>query len=327
MRIAFFAKSHKHSGITAHMERAMGALGHTVLRINRRKVERLVGKRLAWWWIRRRLAAFRPDVVLVFTFDLPAARLAELRSVARTATFFDDCPEVLSQRIHDAARASDVFFITNRGQIELYEREVGVTPAYVTGGCDPVDHFRVPPDPRFASEVAFIGKGNPGGGRVELMRTLAQHFDLKLYGAGWEQWGLEPAARDVYPAEYRAICNSAKVVIGIDLRDDVDLYFSNRTWISLGCGAFLATRYVPNLEEVLSAGEQCVWFKDPDDAVRVIREWLGREEDRARVAAAGHAHAHANYSYARMIERMLAHPALASAPAAAPADAGGQTPT
>ena len=34
------------------------------------------------------------------------------------------------------------------------------------------------------------------------------------------------------------------------LRDDVELYFSNRTWLTLGCGGFLLTRYVPSLEEL-----------------------------------------------------------------------------
>ena len=120
MRIAFFAKRHKRSGITLHIERALRSLGHEVLRVNRRRIERMVGRRLAWWAIRKRLEAFRPDVVLVFTFDLPAHRMQELRELAKTATFFDDCPPQLDQRIQDAVAASDAFFIPSRGQIEQY---------------------------------------------------------------------------------------------------------------------------------------------------------------------------------------------------------------
>ncbi|MGE0707457.1 MAG: glycosyltransferase [Planctomycetota bacterium] len=310
MRVVFFAKAHKRSGITTHMERGLHQLGHEVLRVNRRRLERLAGKRLAWWAIRRRIAAFRPDVILVFTFDLGADRLQELRSLARTATFFDDCPQQLDVRVRDAVAASDAFFITSRGQIAQYEQELGVTPAYVTGGCDPVDHFRVPPQPEFESDVAFIGQADARGGRVEVLQALAERCDVKVYGRGWAEVGLPPARQDVYPEQYRVICNSARVVIGNDLRQDVELYFSNRTWLSLGCGAFLATRYVPALEELLPHGERCVHFRSPEDAVRVVEEWLARPEDRARVAAAGHAFAHEQYSYARMLERMLAHPAL-----------------
>jgi hypothetical protein len=310
VRVVFFAKRHKRSGITLHMERGLRSMGHEVLRINRRRIERMVGRRLAWWAIRKRIAAFRPDVVLVFTFDLPAHRLQELRSVAKTATFFDDCPPELDIRVRDAVKASDAFFITSRGQIADYEAALGITPAYVTGGCDSVDHFRVPADPEFVSDVAFIGQADARGGRVEALQALSEHFEVKVYGRGWDAVGLPPARENVYPEQYRTICNSARVILGNDLRQDVDLYFSNRTWMSLGCGAFLCTRYVPNLEELLPHGERCVHFRSPEDAVEVVREWLGRDEDRARVAASGHAFAHEHYSYKRMLERMLAHPAL-----------------
>lgn len=322
MRVVFFAKRHKRSGITLHMERALESLGHEVLRINRRRLERLVGRKLAWWVLQRQIRKFRPDVVLVFTFDLPPHKLQSLRAIAKTATFFDDCPFELSDRVKAAAAASDAFFITSRGQIAQYEQELGLTPAYVTGGCDPIDHFRVPPNPEFVSDVAFIGQADERGGRVAVMKALAERFDVKVYGRGWSEVGLPAARENVFPPQYREICNSARVVIGNDLRQDVDLYFSNRTWLSLGCGAFLATRYVPNLEELLPDGELCVHFRDPEDAVRVVGEWLARPAaEREAVAAAGHAYAHREYSYARMLERMLAHPALQPVEPVEPAEA------
>jgi len=310
MRIVFFAKQHRRTGHTGQMERAMRELGHDVLRVDRRRWERLMGRRAAWALIRRRVLAFRPDLVLVFSFDLPAERVEELRAVAKTATFFDDCPRELSPRIRAAARASDVFFMTNRGQIPLYEQEVGITPAYVAGGCDPTDHHPVAPVARYVSDVAFIGKPNPMGGRVELMRLLAKHYDTKLYGPGWREAGFQPTRDDVYPKQYREICSSARVMIGIDLRDDVDLYFSNRTWITLGCRGFLLTRHVPNLEEILSEGEHCAFFRSPEDAVQQVARYLADDAARRRIAAAGHRYAHEHYSYPRMLERMLAHPGL-----------------
>jgi Glycosyl transferases group 1 len=316
MRIVFFAKRHKRSGITGHMQRALESSGHEVLRINRKKVERLVGKRLAWWHIRRKIERFRPDVVLVFTFDLPAAKLQELRAHTRTATFFDDCPPELDDRVKGAVAASDAFFITNRGQIELYRAETGAEVAYVTGGCDPVDHVRVPPQPDYVSDVAFIGKADPRGERIPVLEELAKHFDVKVYGPQWrEVANMEPARDDIYPEQYPIVCNSARVVIGCDLRHDVDIYFSNRTWLSLGCGAFLCTRYVPNLEEVLTDGEHCAFWRSPEHAVEVVGRYLADDDARARIAQAGFEYAHKEYSYARMLERMLAHPALQPADA------------
>lgn len=310
MRIVFFAKQHKRTGHTGQMERAMRSLGHDVLRVDRRRYERLMGRRAAWALIRRRVLAFRPDLVLVFSFDLPAEHLQELRSVAKTASFFDDCPRELSPRIVAAARASDVWFMTNRGQIPLYQREVGITPVPALGACDPTDHHPVEPVARYASDVAFIGKPNPTGGRVELMRLLAKHHDLKVYGPGWREAGFQPTLDDVYPRQYREICSSARIMLGIDLRDDVDLYFSNRTWITLGCRGFLLTRHVPNLEEILTDGEHCAFFTSPEHALEQVARYLADEPARRRIAEAGYRYAHEHYSYPRMLERMLAHPGL-----------------
>lgn len=324
MRIVFFAKAHSRTGNTRHLIRGLEQAGHTVLHVNRRRAERLAGERLAWWWIARRVRTFAPDLVFVYSFDLPPERLLEYRAAGvRTAVFFDDCPHELDERLARQARAADVFCITNRGQIPLYQQQLGVTPIHVAGGCDPVDHFRVPPEPRFACDVTYIGKADTRGERIPVLQALARRFDVRVHGPGpWREHGLQRGLPDVYPPQYRAICNSARVVIGCDLRADVDLYFSNRTWLSLGCGAFLATRYVPNLEETLTEGEHCVFFRSPEDAVEVVGRYLADDPARARIAAAGHAFAHERYTYRHMMERMLAHPAFGS-PAPAPAPAAG----
>ncbi len=310
MRVVFFGKSKKRTGNTLHIQRGMEELGHEVLRVNLRRYERLTGKKLAWWHIRRKIDAFKPEVALVYSFDLSPEKLQELRDAGiKTATYFDDCPEgEFAPKIHKACAASDVFFVSNRGQLDRYRDECGANPAYVTGACDPTDHFRVPFNPKFASDVAYIGKADTIGDRIPVMKALSKAFDVKVYGAYWRDFGLEPARDVVYPEQYREICNSAKIVIGADLRQDVDLYFSNRTWLSLGCGAFLCTRYIPNVEEILTEGEHCVFYRSVEDAVDVVGRYLPLEEERQRIAAKGHEYAHAEYSYARMLERVLSHP-------------------
>ena len=95
-------------------------------------------------------------------------------------------------------------------------------------------------------------------------------------------------------------------MLGCDLRDDVELYFSNRTWITLGCGGFLCTRYVPKLEEMLQDGEstsrRIARSKPPP------RSWPNTSPTSrfaARVQAEGHRYAHERFSYEKMIEGML----------------------
>jgi spore maturation protein CgeB len=305
MRIVFFAKRHKRSGITLHMRRGMENGGHQVLAINTHRADRLLGETLGKKLTLFRARRFRPDLVLVFTFDADPDVLDALRREgAKVSTFFDDCPLQLDERILRMGRASDVFFINNRGQVPLYAQN-GIRAAFATGGTDPVDHVRVPAEERFAADVSFIGKADERGGRVALVKELSKRFAVKVYGQGWRKFGLEPTRDDVFPEQYRAICASSKVMLGIDLRDDVELYFSNRTWITLGCGGFLCTRHVPCLEEILRDGEHLATYRTVDEAPGVIERWLRDDDKRRRVQEQGFRYAHEQYSYEKMIGRML----------------------
>lgn len=311
MKIAFFAKSHKRSGITTHIARALRGLGHETVWINRHRSKRFLGKKLSRWWIHKRVERFKPDLILIFTRDIELGMLKELAPKIPTAQFYDDCNIPLRDEVVEYGRTVGHFFITARGQVEDY-RARGVEPVtYVTGGCDATDHYRVPAADEFRSEVAFIGSPGPEGSlqqqdRVALMTRLAEAFDLKVYGRGWDKHGITVARDSVFPPQYRTICNSAKVMIGLDSFADVDLYFSNRTWITLGCGGLLATRYVPNLEEILQDGRELVWWNDPEECVAKVRELLDDPDRAERIRQAGHAYAHKEYSYTRMCERMLA---------------------
>src|SRR4051812_36335061 len=105
MRVVFFAKRHKRSGITLHMRRALETAGHEVLAINKHRAERLLGETLGTKLTLARARLFRPDAVLVFTFDCDPGTMEALRAGgARVGTFFDDCPLELDERILRAGR-------------------------------------------------------------------------------------------------------------------------------------------------------------------------------------------------------------------------------
>src|SRR5271170_4926229 len=136
------------------MRRGMERAGHSVLAINKHRAERLLGETLGRKLTLARARRFRPDIVLVFTFDADPEVLDALRAEgARVATFFDDCPLELDERILRMGRASDVFFINNRGQVPLYAGK-GIRAAFATGGTDPVDHVRAAASERFAADVS-----------------------------------------------------------------------------------------------------------------------------------------------------------------------------
>ena len=95
-------------------------------------------------------------------------------------------------------------------------------------------------------------------------------------------------------------------MLGWNIDPTVDLYFSNRTWYTLGCGGFLLTAYTPNLEELFGRGKELDWFESFEECCEKIEYYLGHDEERRKIAAAGYQLAHREYSYDKMVERIIA---------------------
>jgi spore maturation protein CgeB len=91
-----------------------------------------------------------------------------------------------------------------------------------------------------------------------------------------------------------------------------ELYFSNRTWITLGCGGFLCTRYVPKLEEILQDGVHLANYRTIEEAPEIVEKYLKDDALREKIRAEGHRFAHEQYSYEKMVGRMIEQVASAA---------------
>jgi len=285
-RVMFFAKRKAHTRVTAHFIRGFQENGHEVEWINTRKLQRFLGAGLSKMILRWRIKAFKPDMLLLYHHDGPHDLFDWVPDSVKKVVFYEDGPvgEPPDRRVMDFARKSDAVFTTARGYVPTFH-DAGVSQAhYLRTGCDLTDHYPVASLATFESDVAFVG-GARGSDRIDLIKQLQTKCDLAYYGPGWKK-AIDVPARmsEVYSDDYRRICSSAKIVIGIDTRDDLDLYFSNRTWLSLACGAFLLTRYVPGLEEYFNNHEHLVWYKTPEECLELIDYYLPREELRRQIS-------------------------------------------
>ena len=238
MKVFIIAKSKRHTRIYYYFKKAFKRQGHATQWIKYMKLKSYLGDRTAVALVDRLMAVFKPDLLFFHGRDISYELLLRVKKRMPVVMYFDDCIMGAGRSIElikKQGRQADIMYLTNRGEIAQY-RQWGVNAKFITGGCDPKAHRVVQsPEPFYRSEVAFIGKANATD-RVACMREVARRFDLKLWGAGWENNGLKAAARDVYAAEYRKICAGAKIVLGWNVDSTVDLYFSNRTWYTLGCG-------------------------------------------------------------------------------------------
>lgn len=109
-------------------------------------------------------------------------------------------------------------------------KERGIkNPIFLIDGCDSEEHRIIPSkNPKWESDVAFIGRPSHPF-RFKLLQEVAKNFSLKVWGGNWEKYGLRSVKKEIHPKHYAQICSGAKILLGVDLTDQVEGYFSNRT--------------------------------------------------------------------------------------------------
>jgi spore maturation protein CgeB len=93
---------------------------------------------------------------------------------------------------------------------------------------------------------------------------------------------------------YGLICRGAKIILGADITNEVEGYWSNRLWLTLGCGGFFMTSYVPGIEK---------YFKNKTHLL--IEEYLSKPAERLRIARQGYEFVHKHHTFHHFAERVL----------------------
>lgn len=307
MRVVIIAKSKRHTRIYYYFKKAFQQAGHKTIWIKYLKLKSYLGERLATALAEKIISLFKAELLFFHGVDISYELLVSVKKNMPVVMYYDDCLKGSGGHLEELiklAQQVDIMYLTNRGEIPQYQ-EWGINAKFLTGGCDATVHRMVAtPGDFFRSDVAFIGKANTED-RAACMREVGNRFDFKLWGSGWEKYGLKAEAKDVYAAEYRKICAGAKIILGWNIDPTVDLYFSNRTWYTMGCGGFLLTAYSPSLEEIFGRGRELDWFETIEECCEKIEYYLQHDEERQRIARAGYHLAHQEYSYKSMVDRII----------------------
>lgn len=307
-RVLFFGLSMSRSRCTGALVEAMRSHGLEVKWLNLAKLRRRVGTKLAWAWARAVHRSYQPDLVFVFHTALPAELLAEFRAQTPTVLWVEELLEKLDDRQVDYLRLGHLVAMSNPGRFEdLRDRGLD-NMVFEMSGFSPRFHYPVGPM-RKRRDVAFIGSPGSHSARVELLAAVSERHDTEIFGAGWEKWQAKyphlKVRRPVKPRGYRRVCATSRIVVGQNVLNDSELYFSNRTWLTLACGAFHLTHYVPGLERVFTDGEHLAWFNGVDECLEKIDHYLARDGERERIARAGHDLAVSKHQYAHRVAGIL----------------------
>jgi hypothetical protein len=252
----------------------------------------------------------RADVIfltMVRGTDLnPAAEtLARIRSdlgIPIVSAYFDTTDAYAVQWIDAYAPAVDVNVI-----VDCYSN-------YAGNGAFPEKFLATwtPQDPALyldkgaarTIDVSFLGSAARYPDRKLALGLLAEAGIEVRQGGGQIEGGLSPE-------DYAGIFRQSKITINFaaPALDGPGYQCKGRVFEATLSGALLMEQANPETEMWFTPGVHYVAFENERDLADKIRHYLGHEDERARIAAAGSAHAHANYTagafWRRVLERAL----------------------
>lgn len=242
------------------------------------------------------VTAARPDAIRIFwDVDAPAT-LAEMRANPGHA-------------LHRAMPALDLVLTYGGGPpvIAAYEGFGARACIPVYNALDPESHHPVPPHPRFACDLAFLGNRLPDReARVErfFLAAAARLPERRFLigGSGWESRGLPRNVRHighVSTRDHNAFNATPLAVLNIARDSMAAVGFSpaTRVFEAAGAGACLITDAWEGLGLFLNEGEEVLVARDGRDVADHVAA-LSPERARA-IGAAARLRIAAEHTYAR----------------------------
>jgi spore maturation protein CgeB len=188
----------------------------------------------------------------------------------------------------------------------------------IYNALDPETHHPVPPDPRFAVDLAFLGNRLPDReARVDAFflqaAALLPERQFLIGGNGWDTRPMPPNVRSlghVYTRDHNAFNATPLAVLNIarDSMAAVGYSPATRVFEAAGAGACLITDAWTGLELFLKEGEEVLVARDGRDVAQQLAA-LTPERAKAIGAAArarilaGHTYAHRGIEVDAILQR------------------------
>lgn len=299
-------------GMERGTQRALVRDGHTTRLFDDKRSSKLFGRRLTQ---RRALAAaraFKPDfVILGKCLGLDAATVEGMIAGKPSVMWHHDAPSYRNinrpEVAHVAAigKLASIFFVS--GFVEEWKK-LGL-PAKFLPSCADKELGPTKSQKRFVSDVAFIGSGTDRS-RAGFLVKVAQRFDLKVWGPGWQEWRkqLHWSGSPVYGPDFARVCSSAKIVLGINplsARGGTN-YTSERTWMVIQAGGLYLGQATDGMTELLREGDHCAWYKDLEQCLERCAYYLANPATRERVRLQGQHFVDEHHTYDQRIHNILA---------------------
>ena len=288
-----------------YMRNSLKNLGHKVACFDWRMITNKVGVDRMNASLITNVETLKPDITIVVKgLGISAQTIKQLKKVQKNpvvcwifdvtlgGTYVKDVPQYI-----EIIKEYDTFYtMDNDAVTEL--KELGVNAKYLTEGCSIPAHQELPIDDTqkrlYGHDIVFIGSvGMIHPNREQYLKAIYDAgYDLKIYGEIYyndiPEWVEKcHTGKSVINREHSLICQSAKIVIGIDGWTHRSKSMSARIYRTMACGGFYLTTATKDIDKVFKVGKQLDIYKDNKELTDKIRYWLDNDKERLKVAKAG----------------------------------------
>lgn len=248
------------------------------------------------------IKAYQPDIVFVFGMKyLEQKTIRTIRDALPDVIIAgrdeDPFPEKIPERLA-IAKECDWVVTTSGGRFLQTYKDAGVPKcAFIPNVCDPDIQYRYPVGPQWAADVVFTGKAThlrlgQSGDRYDLIERISKMPAGRVYGS----FGIPR----VDGLDYFYAISGAKIVLSINIVNDVPMYHSDRLINALSCGAFVLSKRVPDSELLFEDKKHLCYFETEEEFFELADWYLKHDQERLNIAQAGMDHAHREYNSTKM---------------------------
>jgi spore maturation protein CgeB len=323
VRILYVAMAHDYGnperGLSfeeTNFRSALEGMGHEVVAFDFMERAKAAGKPK----MRRELLAAaqeaKPDVAFfcLFTDELDPATIEAID--APTVNWFADDHWRFDSFSRHMAPAFDLAVTTDAASLPKYQA-AGLEDKVLLSqwACNRYAYDRV--SDAIEHDVTFVGQ--PHGNRQEIIdRITGAGHAVECWGFGWPQGKLDhdgmvrvfsTSRVNLNLSNSSTPPNTLRVRVGRLLgrgpKGPQPPQIKGRNFEVPGCGGFLLTENVPQLDRYFELGREVAVYDGPDDLVEQVGYWLEHDDERAAVADAGYRRVLAEHTYDHRFEEIF----------------------
>lgn len=207
-----------------------------------------------------------------------------------------------------ASKEMDGYFIWSRALKRRLTKQGVSDVRYLPFAWDPEVFPSRPINLEPEHDVVFIGNWCPK--REEWLEPVAEHFDLRIWGAWWDRSSWGSALRDswrekqIHGKEASKVVANTKICLNVMRDHNLPDGTNMRTFEVPGAGGFLLSTWSEGADAIFPEGEAGAYFRSVDEMLDQIRYYLDRGQERQEIAQRAHAIAKKN-TYTERVEKII----------------------